>query len=115
MHINIKGYEINPLIGKNAKTNLRYFGYEDVITIGDMNDIQNKYDVAIVDLPYGIFTQITTAQQLAIMNSTRRIAAKMVIVTFDDMEEQIKSVGFQIDDRCSVSKGTFQRHIYICS
>ncbi|MBU3154669.1 TRM11 family SAM-dependent methyltransferase [Clostridium estertheticum] len=115
MHINIKGYEINPLIGKNAKTNLRYFGYEDVITIGDMNNIQNKYDVAIVDLPYGIFTQITTAQQLAIMSSTRRIAAKMVIVTFDDMEEQIKSVGFRIDDRCSVSKGTFQRHIYICS
>ncbi|WP_298845109.1 TRM11 family methyltransferase, partial [uncultured Clostridium sp.] len=115
MKINIKGYEINPLIGKNAKTNLRYFGYEDVITIGDMNNIQNKYDVAIVDLPYGIFTQITADEQLAIMGSARRIASKMVIVTFDDMKEQIRSVGFHIDDRCSVSKGTFQRHIYICS
>ena len=59
MKINIKGYEINPYIGKNAKTNLRYFGYDDVITIGDMNDIENKFNVAIVDLPYGIFTQIT--------------------------------------------------------
>ncbi|MCA1074919.1 RNA methyltransferase [Clostridium bowmanii] len=115
MGININGYEINPFIGKNAKTNLRYFGYEDIITIGDMHDIKNKYNVAIVDLPYGIFTQITTDEQLAIMDSARRIADKMVIITFDDMEQQITSVGFNIDDRCTVSKGTFIRHIYICS
>ena len=115
MQINIKGYEINPYIGKNAKTNLRYFGYDDVITIGDMNDIQNKFDVAIVDLPYNIFTQITPGEQLAIMHSTRRIADRMVIITFEDMEQQITSVGFHIDDRCSVSKGTFKRHIFICS
>jgi len=115
MQIDIKGYEINPFIGKNAKTNLRYFGYEDVITIGDMNDIKNKFNVAIVDLPYGIFTQITAGEQLAIMESTRRIADRMVIITFEDMELQITSVGFHIDDRCTVSKGTFKRHIYMCS
>lgn len=115
MGINIRGYEINSYIGKNAKTNLRYFGYEDVITICDMNDIKNKFNVAIVDLPYGIFTQITTEEQLAIMDSTRRIANRMVIITFDEMEQQITSVGFHIDDKCTVSKGTFKRHIYICS
>jgi len=115
MKINIKGYEINPYIGKNAKTNLRYFGYEDIITIGDMNVISDKFDVAIVDLPYGIFTQITTGEQLAIMESTRKIADKMVIITFEDMEQQITSVGFHIDDRCTVSKGTFKRYIFICS
>ncbi len=115
MQLNIKGYEINPYIGENAKTNLRYFGYEDVITIGDMNNVKEKFDVAIVDLPYGIFTQITSEEQLAIMGSTRRIADKMVIITFEDMEPEITSVGFHIDDRCTVSKGTFERHIYICS
>lgn len=115
MQINIRGYEINPYIGYNAKANLKYFGYEDVITIGDMNHIQNKYDVAIVDLPYGIFTQITPEEQLAIMESSRRIAEKMVIITFEDMEEQITSTGFHIDDRCTVSKGTFKRHIFLCS
>ncbi|MCJ7689660.1 MAG: SAM-dependent methyltransferase, partial [Clostridiaceae bacterium] len=115
MNLNIKGYEINAYIGKNAKTNLRYFGYEDVITIGDMHDIKEKFDVAIVDLPYNIFTQITPGEQLAIMESTRRIAEKMVIITFEDMVMQINSVGFHIDDRCTVSKGTFERHIFICS
>jgi tRNA G10 N-methylase Trm11 len=115
MQLKIKGYEINECIGKNAKTNLRYFGYEDVITIGNMHDIIEKFDVAIVDLPYNIFTQITPSEQLAIIESTRKIADKMVIITFEDMEMQITSVGFNIDDRCTVSKGTFERHIFICS
>ena len=115
MQIDIKGYEINPYIGENAKANLRYFGYKDVITIGDMNDIQDKFNVAIVDLPYGIFTQITPDEQLAIIVSTRRIAERMVIITFEDMAQQITSVGFHIEDRCTVSKGNFERHIFICS
>jgi len=115
MQINIKGYELNSLIGENAKTNLRYFGYDDVITIGDMNAIQIKFDVAIVDLPYGIFTQITPCEQLAIMHSARRIADKLIIITFEDMVHQITSVGFHVVDRCTVSKGTFKRYIFICS
>jgi tRNA (guanine10-N2)-dimethyltransferase len=115
MQINIKGYELNPYIAENAKANLRYFGFEDVITIGDMHDIEQKFDVAIVDLPYGIFTKISTEEQLAIISTARRIADRMVIITFEDMAQQISSFGFQIDDRCTVSKGTFERHIFICS
>lgn len=115
MQINIKGYEMNSYIAENAKANLRYFGFDDVITIGDMHDIEQKFDVAIVDLPYGIFTKVTPDEQLAIMSTARRIAYKMVIITFEDMEQQITSVGFHIDDRCTVSKGTFERHIFICS
>jgi tRNA (guanine10-N2)-dimethyltransferase len=115
MQINIKGYELNSYIAENAKANLRYFGFEDVITIGDMHDIEQKFDVAIVDLPYGIFTKISTEEQLAIISTARRIADRMVIITFEDMEQQISSFGFHIDDRCTVSKGTFERHIFICS
>ena len=115
MQINIKGYEMNSYIAENAKANLRYFGFDDVITTGDMHDIDQKFDVAVVDLPYGIFTKVTSGEQLAIMSTARRIADKMVIITFEDMQQQITSVGFHIDDRCTVSKGTFERHIFICS
>lgn len=115
MGINIKGYEINGFIGRNARKNLKHFGYENVITICDMNDIKEKFDIAIVDLPYGIFTSITPEQQLAIMCSTRRIANSMVIVTFEHMETQIISAGFNIQDECTVAKGKFIRYIYICN
>lgn len=114
MGINIKGYEINPNIGENAKKNLKHFEYEDVITIGDMTKIEGKFDIAIVDLPYGLFTKITSEQQLAIISGTRRIADKMVIVTFQDMQQQIISCGFHIEDMCTVSKGKFKRYILIC-
>lgn len=115
MGINIKGYEINPSIGYNAKKNLEYFEFEDVITIGDMHNIKEKYDIAIVDLPYGIFTNISPEEQLAIIKTARKIANRLLLITFVNMTEEILSSGFTIENNCIVSKGTFQRHIYICN
>lgn len=114
MGIDIKGYEINPSIGYNAIRNLNYFGYENIITIGDMTAIEDIFDIAIIDLPYGIFTQITAQEQLNIILSARRIAKKLILITFEDMEAQIKDSGFNIQDRCTISKGNFVRYISIC-
>jgi len=114
MGIDIKGYEINPSIGYNAIRNLSYFGYEDIITIGDMTLIEETYDVAIIDLPYGIFTQITAEEQLAIILSARKMAKKLILITFDNMEAEIKACGFNIKDSCTISKGNFVRYVSIC-
>lgn len=114
MGIDIKGYEINPFIGRNAKSNLEYFNYEDVVTIGDMHTINDEYDVAIIDIPYGLFSLTSIKEQTDIMKTARRIARKMVIVTFEDMEEHLVSAGFTIVDRCDVCKGKFKRHVTIC-
>lgn len=112
--IQAEGYEINPLIGENAKKNLKFFGYEDVITIGDMHQIDKDYDVAIVDLPYGLFNPTTLKEQTDIMKTARRIADKAIIVTLEDMEDHIIEAGFKIIDRTHVSKGKFKRYINIC-
>lgn len=45
------------------KKNLEFFGYKNVITSGDMHNIEEKYDVAIIDLPYGVFTSTTLEEQ----------------------------------------------------
>jgi tRNA G10 N-methylase Trm11 len=114
MGLNIRGNEINPLIAENAKRNLEFFGYEDVITNGDMHEINDKYDVAIVDMPYGLFNPTTLKIQTDIINSARRIADKAVFVTYEDMDEYFVSAGFSVVDKCSVAKGSFVRHITIC-
>ena len=114
MGIDIIGYEINPSIGYNAIRNLNYFGYENIITIGDMTAIKDTFDIVIIDLPYGIFTQITAKEQLDIIESSRRIAKKLVLITFEDMETQIEASGFKIEDRCTISKGNFIRYVSIC-
>lgn len=112
--IDIKGYEINPMIAENAKTNLKYFGYENVITTGDMHTITDKFDVSIVDIPYGLFSPTTLKEQVDIMKSARKISNRMVIITFEDMDEHILASDFRIIDRCHVSKGKFKRYITIC-
>ena len=114
MGIDIKGYEINPLIADNSKINLDFFGYKDVITAGDMHNINDKFDVAIVDLPYGLFSIATLKEQVDIMKTARRIAKRMVIITFENMDEHIISSGFHIACKCNVSKSKFKRYITIC-
>ncbi|MCT8975166.1 RNA methyltransferase [Clostridium sp. CX1] len=114
MGINIKGWEINPLIAENAKKNLQYFDYENVITNGDMHNIQEKFDVSIVDLPYGLFSPTTLKEQVDIMKTARRISDKIVILSHEDLDEYLISSGFKIIDKCDISKGKFKRYVNIC-
>lgn len=114
MNINIKGCEINPLVGANAKKNLQYFGFKDVITIGDMHEITEKFDTAIVDLPYGLFNPTTLEIQTNIIKTARRLADRAVIITMENMDDLMKAAGFTIANKCHVSKGKFTRYINIC-
>ncbi|WP_242850854.1 RNA methyltransferase [Clostridium algidicarnis] len=112
--IYIKGFEINPSIAYKAKKILEYFDYEDVITNANMTTIEDKFDVAIIDLPYGLFSPTTLEEQLTIINSSRRIADKIVILTFEDMDKHLLSSGFKIIEKCDISKGQFKRYLTIC-
>lgn len=114
MGFNIKGFDINKQICSNARRNLEFFGYNDVVKGMDIKDIEEKFDVAIIDLPYGLFTPIRPSEQMDIINSARKIADKLILVTFEDMDEFVYNAGFKIIDRCKVSKGKFIRYISIC-
>lgn len=114
MGINVVGCELNKSIAENAQRNLKFFGYENVVTNGDMNNIEKQYDISIIDLPYGLFTPTTIEEQTSLIKSARRISKKLVIVTFENMDKEISSAGFNIVDRSYVCKGKFKRYITIC-
>lgn len=114
MGIDAKGVEINPLVARNARQNLLYFGYPDIITLGNMHEIEEKFDVAIVDIPYGLLTPITKEEQQVMISTARRIARKLVLVTFENMDKEIVQANFQIMERGTVTKGSFVRYIHIC-
>ncbi|EHI96870.1 DNA methylase N-4/N-6 domain protein [Clostridium sp. DL-VIII] len=114
MGINVVGCELNKSIAENAQRNLKFFGYENVVTNGDMNNIEKQYDVSIIDLPYGLFTPTTIEEQTSLIKSARRISKKLVIVTFENMDKEIIEAGFNIVDRSYVCKGKFKRYITIC-
>ncbi len=112
---NIVGIEINKSIAAKARRNLEFFGYDkNYINQGDINEINVEYDVAIIDLPYGLFTPIELEEQKNIINEARRIAKKLILITFEDMDEIIIEAGFTIIDRGTVSKGKFTRIIEVC-
>ena len=112
---NIKGYEISKPIACNARNNIEFFGYNrEITTSGDMHNIRERYDVAIVDIPYGLYSPITSQEQKDIINTSRRIARKLVIITFEDMDNIITSAGFKVLDKCYMIKGNMKREISIC-
>lgn len=114
MGIDIVGRDINPLIAAGARTNIAHFGFESEVTLGDIADITEHYDAAIVDMPYNLYSRITPEEQYTILVNTRRIADRVVIVAIEAMDEMIKAAGFTIIDRCVAKKGAFSRHLMLC-
>ena len=113
--INVKGYEINKCIAFNARNNIEYFGYDrDIIISGDMHNIVESFDVAIVDIPYGLYSPVTLEEQMDIIKTSRKIASRVVIITFENMDNIIISSGFKIIDKCYMKKGNMIRQISIC-
>ena len=112
--INVKGYELNELIAGNAQRNLQFFGFENVIEQKDMHTIKEKFDVAIIDMPYGIFTPTTVEKQNELIKSVALFCKKLILVTITGMDEVLKLEGFNIVDKCSVNKNNFKRYITVC-
>ena len=113
--IKVKGCEISKQMAYNARENVEFLGYlRDTIDCYDMHKIKDKYDSAIIDIPYGLFSPVTLEEQKAIIHTARNICEKMVIVTFEDMEKFIVEAGFSVIDKCVVPKGNFKRHILVC-
>lgn len=115
MGINIVGRDINTLIVDGANENLVYFGYDSKVILGDIADIAEAYDVAIIDMPYNHYSRSTPEEQLSLLLHAHRIANKVVIVTADPIDEMIAGANLHIADRGIVRKGNFIRHIIVCT
>ncbi len=114
MGIDIVGSDRNPLILDGVKENIAHFGLEGEVSLKDINDVTGSYDVAVIDLPYNLCSVITDDEQLEMLQSARRFAEKVVIVTLEDVDANVGKAGFDIIDRCEVSKGRFVRQVLVC-
>lgn len=114
MGINIVGRDINPLVCVGSRENIAHFGLTGDVRKSAIEDITEDYDVAIIDLPYNLYTHASWEEQFTILKHARRIAKKVIIVTIESMDERLESVGFQIIDRCITKKQQFSREIVVC-
>ncbi|ARF16545.1 TRM11 family SAM-dependent methyltransferase [Sporosarcina ureae] len=114
MGIPIEGRDINPLVVYGSRKNIDYFGLEGQVAIGPISEVDEEYDVAIIDMPYNLFTHITAEGQLEILKEARRFAKTCLIITIENMDEMLEIAGFEIADRCLARKGTFSREVVLC-
>lgn len=114
MGIDIVGSDRNPLILSGARENISHFGLSGEVKLADLRKIANTYDVAIIDLPYNLCSVISPEEQLEMLQSARRIAKKVLVVTVEPIDEILKTAGLSIIDRASVKKSSFNREVIVC-
>ncbi|WP_246483859.1 TRM11 family SAM-dependent methyltransferase [Heyndrickxia vini] len=114
MGIDIVGSDRNYLIVPGVRENLAYFGLEGEVTVRDMNKITEKYDVAIIDMPYNLCSVLPDADKLNMLQSARRFSSKLVVITIEEIDDILLEAGFIITDRAIAKKGTFSRHVIVC-
>lgn len=114
---NIEGCDINWKVCRQARENLSHFSYTTNVYRSDIKDINNRYDAAIIDLPYNLFSCADDNTILHIIESSVEITDRLVIVSISDISDLINQAGLRISDYCSVSKkgkANFARKIWIC-
>lgn len=116
--LDIEGFDISREITYQARKNLAHYHYDSyLINKVSIQELEKHYDVAIVDMPYNLYTPITYEEQCDIIISARKICSRLVIVTHVDMTKEINRAGFLVLDSCELKKSnytSFKRNIYIC-
>lgn len=111
----IKGYDINRDVSYKARQNLEHFGYDPlIIERRDMHDIHEFFDVAIMDIPYGIFSSVPYEEQLSLIQYIPYIAKRCVLITHKDFTKEIEKSHMKVNNKATIQKGSLTRHIYLC-
>jgi tRNA G10 N-methylase Trm11 len=114
MGIDIVGSDLNHLILDGARANIAHFGLTGEVDLADIRAITTHYDVAIIDLPYNLYSVTTPEDQLEMLQSARSFAKKIVVVTVASIDDILIKSGFTILDRAVAKKGLFTREVIVC-
>jgi len=113
----IEGCDINWKACKKTRDNLAYYNYTAKVYRSDVKDLTKKYDAAIIDLPYDLYTHSNDTITLNIITSVTKLTSRIVIVSISDITDLIKESGLKITSFCAVEKRgnkKFTRSILVC-
>ena len=113
----IEGCDISSKTCNNARANLSHFNYVGKVHCSDIKDITKKYDAAIIDLPYNLYSPATDDDILNIIKATAKISDRLVIVSTAEIEDAINNADLLVTNYCEVSKkgkSNFTRKVWVC-
>lgn len=115
MGIDIEGYDINRDVSYQARLNLEHFKYNPLLVQKrDMRTLKKIFDVAIMDIPYGVYSPFTYEEQLSLLEGVVPLAPRLVLVSHVSMDQELIALGYQVIDQATIIKGNFQRYITLC-
>ena len=114
MGYHIDGYEINKGVAWKANRNLEHFGYEKIVRNMDMHDINQHYDVALLDIPYNLYSSITRQEQISLIKKCHEMVDKVVLISFEEFDEILLENQFRILEKCQLKKMKMVRYVYYC-
>lgn len=113
----IEGCEINWKLCAQARENLAHFNYKAEVYRSDIKDVNKKYDAAIIDLPYNLFSYADDTILLNIIKSAAKITDRVVIASTTDITHLINESGLNVSDHSIIQKrkkANFSRQIWLC-
>ncbi|MFK8007286.1 MAG: TRM11 family methyltransferase [Saprospiraceae bacterium] len=113
----IEGCDINWKACKHTRLNLAHYNYSSNVYRSDIKDLGKKYDAVIIDLPYNLYAYSDDLIISNIIESSAKLATRLVIVSIVDITNLINNIEFIISDYCDVGKSgksKFARKIWVC-
>ena len=114
MGVDVTGRDMNWFVTSGSRENLAHFGYECDVVLGPIEEATGHYDVALIDMPYNVFTHSSEEAKSSIIESAHVLADRVVFVSSEMIEEPILVAGFKIIDRCEILKQQFKRTVFVC-
>src|SRR5690606_398407 len=106
--VSARGYDINPLAVVGARENMAAFEFSCSIGIADMRELQDVYDVAVLDLPYNHCSVLPESERKEMLQALSKLAKRAVIVSVEPIEHELQAIGATIIDAGQVQKTHFK-------
>ncbi len=111
----IEACELNWLVYDKARDNLNYFNMPQVISRMDMHEINKKYDVSILDIPYGLMSKTNSELQFELIEKCFSISDKLILITNEKLINIINQSSWHIKETIEVPKANykFTRYVHV--
>ena len=84
--------------------NLEHYKYDAPVYYADVKNLTGRYDCAIIDLPYNLYSYSNEDIVQNIIQSCTQLANRIVIASTTDITTIIKQNAFAVTDYCTVEK-----------
>lgn len=114
MGIDMAASDNNPLIMTEVRENLMHFGFSGDILLRDICEVNEYYDVAVIDLPYNVCSVLPKEKKTEMLRCAREFAGRLVVITTEPVDHLLEEVNFRILDHGEYGKKSFTRKIIVC-